>query len=387
MNTKLNTFSDRYLPEVRLVSVRLVSFCRGLVLTWICLWTANVSLSQTPDTSNPLVFLARDAGLRAEIGITASEASDLDKVLAAWNEKLFSLRILHLNPDKTRAEIEAINDGFESELKEKVSPRVWERLDGIRLQSQGAWSLLRPDLVLRLNLQEAQKQKLEALYRDTKAQATALAESLQRGASPNQVGTRVQRLNMNFRHKAMGILTEDQRKTWGVILGKPFTLAPNKQILAKAPEIRDVTEWVGGAPVRLEEELGKVVIVHFFAADCINCIRNFRHYNKWREQFPSSEVTIVGIHTPETSRERDANHVKRKFSEHKLNFPIALDNEQTNWEAWTNRMWPSVYLIDRQGNVREWWYGELQWGGRDGERHLRNKIQALMRESGELAVK
>lgn len=337
----------------------------------------------SPDTGNPLVYLARDSGLRTELELTASEERDLDAVLDAWNEKLFSLRILHLVPDKARAEIDAIQTGFESELREKVAPRVWARLDGIRLQTLGAWAFLRPDLAERLDLRPDQRQKLESLQQQTRQQAQSLANSMQQGATANQIAPRVQRLNMSFRQKAMAILTEEQRATWNGILGKPYAVPAGRQILAKAPELREVSEWVGGDPVVLEQERGKVVVVHFFAADCINCIRNFPHYKKWRTEFSPEEVTLVGIHTPETSKERDPNHAKKKFREQGLNFPVALDTGKKNWDAWTNRMWPSVYLIDKQGNVREWWYGELEWQGRQGERHLRNRIRALLQESSD----
>jgi hypothetical protein len=39
-----------------------------------------------------------------------------------------------------------------------------------------------------------------------------------------------------------------------------------------------------------------------------------------------------------------------------------------------------VYLIDKQGNVRAWWYGELAWQGAKGEETLRAKIEELLAE-------
>jgi hypothetical protein len=59
---------------------------------------------------------------------------------------------------------------------------------------------------------------------------------------------------------------------------------------------------------------------------------------------------------------------------------VAVDNESQTWKAWTNRVWPAVYLIDKQGYVREWWYGELNWQGTDGERFMRERIEELVAE-------
>lgn len=44
-------------------------------------------------------------------------------------------------------------------------------------------------------------------------------------------------------------------------------------------------------------------------------------------------------------------------------------------------MWPSVYLIDKQGYVRYWWFGELNWQGAEGEKMLRRRIEELLAES------
>jgi hypothetical protein len=57
-----------------------------------------------------------------------------------------------------------------------------------------------------------------------------------------------------------------------------------------------------------------------------------------------------------------------------------VDNRLQTWNAWSNTIWPSVYLIDKKGNVRYWWYGELKWDGTDGEKFMREKIVELLAE-------
>ena len=66
-----------------------------------------------------------------------------------------------------------------------------------------------------------------------------------------------------------------------------------------------------------------------------------------------------------------------------FDFPVLIDNEMKNWDSWGNSMWPSVYLIDRNGRIRYWWYGELKWDGRDGEKIMRGKIKELLAEKAE----
>ena len=63
-----------------------------------------------------------------------------------------------------------------------------------------------------------------------------------------------------------------------------------------------------------------------------------------------------------------------------MHFPIVVDNDKKNWNAWGNSMWPSVYLIDKKGYVRYWWYGELDWQGAGGQKIMRKRIAELLAE-------
>ena len=63
-----------------------------------------------------------------------------------------------------------------------------------------------------------------------------------------------------------------------------------------------------------------------------------------------------------------------------LEFPILVDDDKSNWDAWGNSMWPSVYLIDKQGYARFWWYGELNWQNAGAQKTLRKRIQELLAE-------
>lgn len=63
-----------------------------------------------------------------------------------------------------------------------------------------------------------------------------------------------------------------------------------------------------------------------------------------------------------------------------MRYPVAVDPDKKTWNAWANNMWPSVYLIDKRGHVRYWWYGELNWQGGDGEKFMRGKIEELLAE-------
>lgn len=70
------------------------------------------------------------------------------------------------------------------------------------------------------------------------------------------------------------------------------------------------------------------------------------------------------------------------MKEAQLKFPVVVDNDKKTWNNWGNTMWPSVYLIDKKGYIRYWWYGELNWKGTEGEKIMRKRIEELLAEKG-----
>jgi hypothetical protein len=39
-----------------------------------------------------------------------------------------------------------------------------------------------------------------------------------------------------------------------------------------------------------------------------------------------------------------------------------------------------VYIIDKRGRVRYWWYGELDWQGAGNQKNARRQIEQLLAE-------
>ncbi len=171
----------------------------------------------------------------------------------------------------------------------------------------------------------------------------------------------------------------------GLVLTAGFAAAAQAQLLkpgktAPAPEFRGITQWINSEPLTLAKLRGKVVIVHFWTHGCSNCINNYPHYKAWQDRYAGKDVVIVGIHTPETSGERDVSRIKAQAAKNGLKFPIAVDNDNANWDAWHNRYWPTVYVVDRRGVVRYGWEGELNYGGADGEEKVRKLVASLLLE-------
>ena len=54
---------------------------------------------------------------------------------------------------------------------------------------------------------------------------------------------------------------------------------------------------------------------------------------------------------------------------------VAIDNSGATWRAYNNRYWPSLYLIDKRGNIRYQHIGEGQY------QETEQAIQSLLAET------
>jgi peroxiredoxin len=145
-----------------------------------------------------------------------------------------------------------------------------------------------------------------------------------------------------------------------------------------APEFAGVTDWVHTKPLKLADQRGKLVVVHFWTNGCFNCVNNYPHYRAWQERFKKEkQFLMVGVHTPEFDAEKDVDRIKERMAKNKLTFAVAVDSQRKTWDAWENRYWPCVYLVDKAGVVRYRWDGEL---GDDGYKQVTARIDALLAE-------
>lgn len=111
-------------------------------------------------------------------------------------------------------------------------------------------------------------------------------------------------------------------------------------------------------PLSLDSLRGRVVLVDFWTHGCINCIRTLPHIQRLHELYASSGLVVVGVHTPEFAHERSAARLQAAIRHHGLTYPIAQDNQYKTWDNFRNRYWPAQYLIDRQGQLVFFHFGE-----------------------------
>jgi len=125
----------------------------------------------------------------------------------------------------------------------------------------------------------------------------------------------------------------------------------------QAPPITGDT-WLNSPPLSARDLQGRVVLVEFWTFACWNC-RNVEPYIKaWHETYQAQGLTVIGVHSPELAFERDTRALGRYVREHRIDYPVVVDNGFDNWHAWHNRAWPTLWLVDKKGVIRYQRIGE-----------------------------
>lgn len=136
----------------------------------------------------------------------------------------------------------------------------------------------------------------------------------------------------------------------------------DKSRLELAPEITSST-WLNTDPLASADLRGKVVVVQFWTFDCINCRNTLPYVTGWFEKYRDRGLTVIGVHTPELSFERDVDNVKRAVSDYHIKYPVAIDGDYSNWNHYHVMAWPTWFILDKEGYIRYSHIGEGDYAG------------------------
>lgn len=262
-------------------------------------------------------------------------------------------------------------------LSQISTPAGIRRLREIEIQSLGTRALLRQDVSEVVGLEPKQLRTMKTAFLATDALTRQLNE---KPGGDSELEKQLTTAREKEQSVVDRLLSSSQRRSLAKLIGEPLNLRNLKRIYPLAPELIESDEWAGNGRTTLEAERGKVVLVHFYAFQCHNCVANFKHYKRWHESLSAKGVTVIGIQTPETSAERDSNLVQQAAKEQGFEFPVLIDLKNSNWDAWGNTMWPTVYVVDKKGYIRLWWQGELNWQGATGDQTIESLVDELLME-------
>ncbi|TWU51869.1 redoxin domain-containing protein [Rubripirellula reticaptiva] len=325
-----------------------------------------------------LLGLVHAPEVHRELDLTADQVVGLESLFQEIDPVWFPAR--NLPTDQRLVVVDELEGRVRDWFSENASDQQSQRLRQLEFYAQGSRILLRDDVAQELGIDAAQQAKIAEVAEASQAAQQKLAatkygdESLAelRADVTKKVAAEQSVMNQVFRPEQRGKLSK--------MLGERYDPSRLSRIYAMAPNFGPSQEWINSSPLSMGKLRGKVVLVHFYAFQCHNCHANFDIYRRWAETYSDDEVVVIGIQTPETSRERDAGAVRAAAKEKGLTFPIQIDLDSKSWAAWGNTMWPTVYVVDKNGYIRHWWSGELNWKGATADKTIEQVVDKLLAE-------
>jgi thiol-disulfide isomerase/thioredoxin len=129
--------------------------------------------------------------------------------------------------------------------------------------------------------------------------------------------------------------------------------------MGPAPELTN-SVWLNtnDKSLRLADLRGKVVLMEFWTFGCYNCKNVMPSLKEWHKNYNQQGLVIIGNHFPEFAYEADLNNLKDAIQKLEIPYAVAQDNDGKTWSAYHVRYWPTLYLIDKHGNLRYTHIGE-----------------------------
>ena len=146
--------------------------------------------------------------------------------------------------------------------------------------------------------------------------------------------------------------------------------APEHAIPAP-PFPRELT-WVNVAPLRMDQQRGRPVLVEFWDFCRVNSLRTLPYLKAWHERYANDGLRVIGIHTGGLEPARDTAAAVAATERLGIGYPVVIDERLELWDFYGNEGWPARYLWDPQGALYSLHYGEGAY------QETEREIQALL---------
>lgn len=143
----------------------------------------------------------------------------------------------------------------------------------------------------------------------------------------------------------------------------------------RAPEIAG-DHWFNGDPISLSMLGGYIVLVDFWDYNSHSCLRPLPYIQEWNRRYNDFGLVSIGVHSPEFPFAADPANVSRAIEKLGIRYRVVMDNAFRTWNAYNARLWPTMFLIDKNGFIRFVQQGEGSY------QTMEHSIQILIAEAG-----
>jgi hypothetical protein len=125
-----------------------------------------------------------------------------------------------------------------------------------------------------------------------------------------------------------------------------------------APPFPRDLEWINAAPLRMDKQRGRPVLVEFWDFCRVNSLRTLPYLKAWHERYAGDGLRVIGIHTGGFEPARDPAAVRAAVERLGIEYPVVIDARLELWDFYGNEGWPARYLWDADLALYSMHYGE-----------------------------
>ncbi len=125
-----------------------------------------------------------------------------------------------------------------------------------------------------------------------------------------------------------------------------------------APRFPAPLPWFNTEPLRIEEQLGRPVLIEFWDFCRPNSIRTLPYMKEWHNRYGDAGLRVIGVHASGFEPSADPMHVEAAAARLEIPYPVVVDAELEIWSLYGNLGWPARYLFNQRGTLFEYHYGE-----------------------------
>jgi hypothetical protein len=125
-----------------------------------------------------------------------------------------------------------------------------------------------------------------------------------------------------------------------------------------APFFPADAEWVNVARLRMDQQLGRPVLVEFWDYCRCNSLRTLDYVRAWHARYAAAGLRVVSVHAGAYPPSQDPAQVRAAVQRLGIEHAVMLDTDYTLWNEYGNEAWPARYLFDRRLRLYSMHYGE-----------------------------
>jgi thiol-disulfide isomerase/thioredoxin len=125
-----------------------------------------------------------------------------------------------------------------------------------------------------------------------------------------------------------------------------------------APPFPPKLTWVNVATLRMDQQLGRPVLIEFWDFCRANSIRTLPYVKAWDQRYRDAGLRVIGVHTSGFEPSRDPDAVRGAVERLGIDYPVVIDSEYEIWQLYGNLGWPARYLFSQDGVLFDYHYGE-----------------------------